>query len=109
MEAIQPRYSESDVLRCLEQSAIVLDDILARGQQGNGALSVDEQHAIARNLATISSVLTYLRRHVIPSILADRHAMGLLRQQVAVDMFARISKRARALELHFKVPPATLN
>ncbi len=109
MEAIQPRYSESDVLRCLEQSAIVLDDILAHGQQGLDKLPMAEQRAAIRNLSIISNVLAYLCQYVIPSILADGNSMGLLGQQAAADMLMRISKQARALELRLEVPLAALN
>ncbi len=81
MQALQPRYSEVDVLLCLEQSANLLDHILTRGQQGFGALPRDEQNAISQELATIFRVLAGLRWQVIPSMLADRSARNLLRRQ----------------------------
>ncbi len=109
METIQTRYSESTVLSCLEQSAIVLDDILAHGQQGFDRLPIAEQHAAIWKLSVISNVLICLCQHVIPAILADRNSTGLLRQQAMIEMLMRISKQARALELRLEAPPARLN
>jgi len=109
MEALQPRYSEADVLRCLEQSAIVLDAILAHGQQGFERLPMAEQRAALRDLTVICNVLDFLRRHVVPSLLADSKARSLLSQRPAAELLTRISTQARALELRFSAPPPTLN
>jgi len=109
MEARRTEYSETDVLRYLEQSALVLDDIWARGQQGPGALSADEQRAMSRNLSVVSNVLEHLCRQIVPAMLADGCVAGLLRQPAALELFARLEARLTGLEQHFRVRPAALN
>ena len=103
------KRSELDVLRYLDQCAILLDHVLARWKQAGEALSVDERGALAGNLSIVSNVLRFLGQKVVPSLLADGPAGGALRQQATWEVLTRLDRLTAELEVRFRVPPATLN
>ena len=103
------KLSQGDVLRCLEQSAILLDHVLDRAKRGGGGLPAHEQRALAGNLSIVTSVLSFLRQNVVPSLLAEEPAGGTLRQQAAREVLARLEGLTAELERCFTAPPGTLN
>ena len=104
-----PRYTESQVLRCLEVLSTMLSDLAAREGQGAGDLSAVELHTIAGQLAIISNTLRFLSEEVIPSIVADSTSPGLLEEQSTADLLSRIKEQAVRIGQRMKLPSSTVN
>jgi hypothetical protein len=109
MEAVHPPYSESDILHCLTQSAILIDSISDRSQHGLGSLPMDEQREIARNLGIVLSALNLLHSHVIPSLVADGTQKSLLSQSPVKTLLMHMRSQLNTIQVRCTPPSPESN
>ena len=105
----QPKYSKMEVVRCLEQSAEMLEFILARGRRLSAEPSLKEGQVIAKDLSIVVNLLSLLERQVIPTLIVDQVDPDQRWQEVAREILARLNIQTAELQLHLRAPSSPLN
>jgi hypothetical protein len=91
------------MLRCLENSAAVLDSVSDQMAEGHGfaEISDDEQLAIVKKLTLVSEMLRVLAEGAAPHLGTDTPPRGGPRP-AAAHWLARIKAQARTIEQRLK-------
>lgn len=58
-------YSADDVLHWLDQTRVLLEQILTKARAGASHLTAEERQAITSNLVLVANVVTHLSQHVL--------------------------------------------